>query len=38
MNTDRVLFMVGNLIWLVCVVSVVVAIIYNAIKMKKEEK
>ncbi len=38
MNKNYMVFIVGNWFWLVAVVTTVVAIVFNTIKMKKEEK
>ena len=38
MGKDQIIFTVGNWMWIVMVVSALVALIYNTIKLHKEEK
>ena len=38
MNKDQVIFIVGNWMWLIMVVSAVIALVYNVIMAKKEEE
>ena len=38
MSTERLLFYTGNIAWLVILISLVIATIYNVVMLHKEER
>ena len=38
MNNSMILFYVGNISWLVILISLIVALIYNIVTLRKEER
>lgn len=38
MSTERILFYVGNISWGVVLISLIVATVYNVVRLHKEER